>query len=39
LSYYNSQDQVTHIMTKSLKLEQFLKLPRMLVIIDVSVVN
>jgi len=39
LSYCNSQDQVADIIIKYLKLEQFLRLLRMLEIVDVSVVN
>ena len=39
LSYCNSQEQVADIMTKPLKLEQFLKLRSMLGMVDASVVN
>ena len=39
LSYCNSQEQIADIMTKPLKLEQFLKLWSMLGMVDASVVN
>ena len=39
LSYCNSQEQVADIMTKPLKLEQFLKLRSMLGMVDASVIN
>jgi hypothetical protein len=39
LSYCNSQEQVADIMTKPLKLAQFLKLRNMLGMVEASVVN
>ena len=39
LIYCNSQEQVADIMTKPLKLEQFLKLRSMLGMVDASVIN